>query len=114
SARDASPRPSTTRTTRRANRTSCVPHSTGGPTVSLDQGIRTAASELLPRRAMLDRASTWAMPVALVALVIAATLAYPAFLDPGNLRNIVAQNAPVGIVAVAMTLVMVGGGFDLS
>ncbi len=62
----------------------------------------------------LDRAATWGMPVVLLLLVAWAAITYPGFLDSGNLRNILAQNAPVGIIAIAMTLVMVGGGFDLS
>ncbi|MEU6749145.1 ABC transporter permease [Spirillospora sp. NPDC046719] len=66
------------------------------------------------RTTLLDRASAWGMPVVLLALAGWASIAYPGFLDPGNLRNILAQNAPVGIIAVAMTLTMVGGGFDLS
>lgn len=36
------------------------------------------------------------------------------FLQPENLRNLINQNAAVGIVAVAMTLVIVTGGIDLS
>jgi ribose transport system permease protein len=37
-----------------------------------------------------------------------------AFLKPENLRNLLNQNAAVGIVAVGMTLVIVAGGIDLS
>lgn len=36
------------------------------------------------------------------------------FLQPENLRNLLNQNAAVGILAVGMTLVVVGGGIDLS
>jgi ribose transport system permease protein len=36
------------------------------------------------------------------------------FLQPENLRNIVNQNAAVGIVALGMTLVIITGGIDLS
>jgi len=36
------------------------------------------------------------------------------FLQPENIRNLLNQNAPVGILAVGMTLVIVGGGIDLS
>jgi ribose transport system permease protein len=36
------------------------------------------------------------------------------FLKPENLRNLLNQNAAVGIVAVGMTLVIVAGGIDLS
>jgi ribose transport system permease protein len=36
------------------------------------------------------------------------------FLQPENLRNIVNQNAAVGITALGMTLVIISGGIDLS
>jgi ribose transport system permease protein len=36
------------------------------------------------------------------------------FLQPENLRNLVNQNVPVGIIAIGMTLVIVTGGIDLS
>jgi ribose transport system permease protein len=54
------------------------------------------------------------MVIVLVMLVAASQAIYPQFLDPMNVRNILSQNAPVGIVAVGMTLVMITQGFDLS
>lgn len=54
------------------------------------------------------------MVYVLIATVIAANIIYPQFLDAGNLQNILSQNAPVGIIAVGMTFVMIAGGFDLS
>ncbi|MCB1488918.1 MAG: ABC transporter permease [Bauldia sp.] len=56
----------------------------------------------------------FAMVWALVILLIVAGIVYPRFFDPINIKNILSQNAPVGIVAVGMTFVMIGGGFDLS
>ena len=73
-----------------------------------------AAAVSTYRPSMLDRAATWGMPLMLLLLIAWATIAYPGFLDSGNIENILAQNAPVGIIAIAMTLIMVGGGFDLS
>ncbi len=52
--------------------------------------------------------------VALVVLIAAAEALYSGFLAPVNIRNILSQNAAIGIVAVGMTIVMIGGGFDLS
>ncbi len=53
--------------------------------------------------------------VALVVLVVLNAAAQPdVFLRPENLRNLVNQNAVVGIVAVGMTLVIIAGGIDLS
>lgn len=56
----------------------------------------------------------FAMIWALIILLVIAGLVYPRFFDLNNLSNILSQNAPVGIVAVGMTFVMIGGGFDLS
>ncbi len=50
----------------------------------------------------------------LAVLLLVSHLAYPRFLELENLRNILSQNAPVGIVAVGMTYVMITRGFDLS
>jgi ribose transport system permease protein len=53
--------------------------------------------------------------VAFVVLVIVSALWRPdVFLQPENLRNIINQNVPVGIIALGMTLVIVTGGIDLS
>lgn len=50
----------------------------------------------------------------LAVLVVIATFAYHGFLTGGNLRLVVLQNVPLGITAVGMTIVLIGGGFDLS
>lgn len=50
----------------------------------------------------------------LAVLVITSQVLYPGFLDPQNIYNLLSQNAPVGVIAVGMTFVMVAGGFDLS
>jgi ribose transport system permease protein len=50
----------------------------------------------------------------LVILMIVANFIYPGFFEWGNLRNMLSQNAPVGLVAIGMTFVIIGGGFDLS
>ncbi len=52
--------------------------------------------------------------LALLALIVVATLVSPDFLTPTNLLNIVRQASVVGIAAVGVTLVMITGGVDLS
>lgn len=52
--------------------------------------------------------------LALVFLFILATLINPAFLSIGNLRNVFARTAFIGIIAVGATFVIVAGGIDLS
>ncbi|HEV7752722.1 MAG TPA: ABC transporter permease [Baekduia sp.] len=50
----------------------------------------------------------------LIILAIVSDFLYPGFFDSGNILNILSQNAPVGLIAVAMTFVIIAGGFDLS
>jgi len=66
------------------------------------------------RDALIRFGVRYAILWVLVALVIAAQLAYPSFLTVENLKNMLSQNAEVGVVAMGMTFVIVGGGFDLS
>jgi ribose transport system permease protein len=51
---------------------------------------------------------------AFVILIIVAQWFHPGFLTWSNIRLILIQNAPLGIIAVGMTFVMISGGFDLS
>jgi ribose transport system permease protein len=50
----------------------------------------------------------------LVIVAVLARFTYPGFTESGNLRNILSQNAPIGLIAVGMTFAMICGGFDLS
>lgn len=50
----------------------------------------------------------------LVALFVGLSIASDAFLTSSNLLTIVEQVAVVGIIACGMTIVLIGGGFDLS
>ncbi|MCX5479935.1 ABC transporter permease [Kaistia geumhonensis] len=51
----------------------------------------------------------------IIALLMAGlTVLSDSFLTPRNLLNIVNQSAPLAIIACALTLVIIGGGFDLS
>lgn len=52
--------------------------------------------------------------VAFLVLVAVITVAQPSFLAGGNLANILSQWAPVGIMGIGMTYVVITGGFDLS
>lgn len=61
-----------------------------------------------------ERATSLGMVWVLILLVITAITLNPRFLNPGNLVNILSQNAPVGIIAVGMTFIIIAGGFDLS
>jgi ribose/xylose/arabinose/galactoside ABC-type transport system permease subunit len=52
--------------------------------------------------------------IVLAAMLAAAAILSPGFVNPAYLANIVRQAAPVGIAAVGVTLVMILGGVDLS
>lgn len=52
--------------------------------------------------------------LALIVLVVVAAARFPVFRQSGNILNILRQNSMIGIIAVAMTLVILTGGIDLS
>lgn len=67
------------------------------------------------RRALFVRlAARWWMVAVLAIVLVGASALYPRFWAPANLLNLLAQNAPLGIMAVGMTFAMIAGGFDLS
>jgi len=61
-----------------------------------------------------DVASKYSMIGVLVILVVVAEVAYPGFLAWGSILNVLTNATPVGLVAIGMTFVLIGGGFDLS
>ncbi|OLP58882.1 ABC transporter permease [Xaviernesmea oryzae] len=52
--------------------------------------------------------------IIIVLLMFALTLLSPSFLSLRNLLNILNQSAPLALMASALTLVIIAGGFDLS
>jgi ribose transport system permease protein len=77
--------------------------------------VSDSAAVSVPRlRAFGELSVRFAMLYVLIGLVIAAQIAYPNFLSPINLNNLLVQNAGVGVVAIGMTFVLIAGGFDLS
>lgn len=52
--------------------------------------------------------------VAFIALVVVVAALQPSFLTFGNLTNVMAQWAPVAVMGIGMTFVVLTGGFDLS
>ena len=74
----------------------------------------------LPRASSLDTAkrllSATGMLPGLVALIIIGTIVSPAFLTGTNISNVLRISAPLGLIAVGQTLVILSGrgGIDLS
>lgn len=52
--------------------------------------------------------------VALIVLIVLASVLSPYFLQPANLLNVARQVSIIGIIAVGMTFVILTGGIDLS
>ncbi|WP_232829491.1 ABC transporter permease [Tropicimonas sp. IMCC34043] len=62
------------------------------------------------RDAIMQYGVVWAFCV----LILLGAIAYPGLFALRNIQNILSQSAPLGIVAVAMTFVLISRGFDLS
>src|SRR4029078_4626017 len=52
--------------------------------------------------------------VVFVVLLIVLSATLPQFPTAANLRNVLQQNAVIGIIACAMTFAIISGGFELS
>jgi len=79
-------------------------------TSTLIEPAAAPRARLFSRDVFLQYGVLWAF----LLLLVASAILYPRVFDPTNVKNILSQAAPVGIVAVGMTFVMIGGGFDLS
>lgn len=77
-----------------------------GPRKSISSTLSQIIQKVNPQRN--------GIPIIFVFLVIVFALLKPEFVNPSNLASIVRGSSVIGIIAVGMTLVMVGGGFDLS
>jgi len=65
------------------------------------------------RRMRIDL-HVWGPLVALILLVLLGAFLNPNFLSYGNVTNVLARSAFIGIIAVGMTFVITAGGLDLS
>jgi ribose transport system permease protein len=77
------------------------------PQQRLGVRLRAGATRLAPLR-------EYGIVVAFVLLFVVLSFSSSAFLTGDNLLNILDQNAPVGIIACAGTLVIIARGFDIS
>ena len=62
----------------------------------------------------MDYARRYGIVVVFVALLVILATTLPQFRTAANLRNVLQQNAVIGIIACAMTFAIISGGFDLS
>ena len=72
------------------------------------------ASRRLDRYADLGYLQRYGVLVIIALLMAFMTIVSDSFLTPRNLLNILNQSTPLAIIASALTLVIIGGGFDLS
>lgn len=72
------------------------------------------AAKRFDRSTVADFARRYGVLVIIVVLLVGLTFASDSFLTPRNLLNILNQSAPLMIIGFALTLVIIGGGFDLS
>lgn len=71
-------------------------------------------SKLVQKWKNISSVKEFSIVVILLAMIIFASLVSPAFLSVTNLRTTAVGFACNGIIAIAMTLALVSGGFDLS
>jgi ribose transport system permease protein len=82
------------------------------PTARPAESAPTSGTKQL--RTIVDFGLKYATVALLVALLVVTTALNEHFWEVNNLRNILVQNAPIGLVAIGMTYVIIGGNFDLS
>jgi len=80
------------------------------PEAALSPELQSGNSKKQMRRWAEEYGILW---IAVLAVAIASQVSGD-FLTWTNLQNVLSQNAPLGLVALGMTFVMIGGGFDLS
>jgi ribose/xylose/arabinose/galactoside ABC-type transport system permease subunit len=73
-----------------------------------------ALSTLLADLRHPKRHSSTVIWVLLVLLLVPIIIIIPEFVRPANLANVLQQMAPLGLVAIGQTYVILGGGIDLS
>lgn len=56
----------------------------------------------------------WGIVILLLILMVAFAILSPNFLNFNNIRNILLQNAHVAVVSIAVAIIMISGGTDLS
>jgi ribose transport system permease protein len=66
------------------------------------------------RTTVRGRVADYGIVILLVGLIILGRGVYSGFFSGSNLSSIVSESAPLGIVAIGMTFVIIAGGFDLS
>lgn len=88
--------------------------STPGPPAGEADRVRRHSTQSETRRRTIEYLRQYAVLILLVVLFVVLSVSSSAFFTVDNLLNIVNQNVPLAIVAMAGTFVIISGGFDLS
>lgn len=82
------------------------------------KGIAKTVSRRPPGAAMRARVgetvSRNGLTLFFALMAVGVAVGNPSFLEPSNLVNVIRSASVIGIIACGMTVVMIGGGFDLS
>jgi ribose transport system permease protein len=78
------------------------------------QSAQRTPSATLRGQTLMRAVRDYAIVASFILLFIALALASDVFLTSTNLLNLLEQNAPLGIIALALTVVLILGEFDLS
>jgi ribose/xylose/arabinose/galactoside ABC-type transport system permease subunit len=73
-----------------------------------------AAATISARERLFDYTRRYGIVVVFLVLFAVLATTLPQFRTVANVRNVLQQNAVIGIIACAMTFAIVSGGFDLS
>jgi len=82
----------------------------GGTGQTVTEVSTPGRASSLARRAFLDYGMVWLLVITLVVTAIID----PPFYTTANIENVLIQNAPLGVVSIAVTLLLIGGGLDFS
>jgi inositol transport system permease protein len=80
---------------------------------------KTTVDSSLPKRQVLSKTFVqlfrrYGIGMILIGIIILMSILSPAFLDVGNLMNVIKQVSVIGIIAVGVTIVIITTGIDLS
>lgn len=79
-----------------------------------ERGIETQGATGRRRLAPVEAARDYGIVFGFAALFIYLAVASPVFFSALNFRNVLFQSTSIGLIAVAGTLLLISGGFDLS
>jgi ribose/xylose/arabinose/galactoside ABC-type transport system permease subunit len=84
------------------------------PSMPLNETLGKDSPLQILRTTVRGSVADYGIVILFIGLLILGRAVYAGFFTSANLKSIVSQSAPLGIVAIGMTFVIIAGGFDLS